>query len=179
MTKPYMITHSGKKIVFTDPCPLSIDLHDIAHSLARTARFNGHTAGNRAYSVVQHSVLVSHQVPPEFALHGLLHDASEAYTGDISTPYKEILGEAHARVEERLMEVISMVFGFERSREAQAAVKKADLTLLATEIAQLRHSPDSFSALPYPALPSILRTVWSARKATKRFLWRFREIQKS
>ncbi len=82
-------TYSGKLVNVLDPAPEDISIEDIAHSLSQTNRFNGHTSF--PYSVAQHSVMVSRVVAkeiPRLALLGLLHDAAEAYTGDIISPIK-------------------------------------------------------------------------------------------
>ena len=83
---PWMQTHSGLHVHLCGPTPREIRLLDIAHALSRLARFNGHTYGPHPYSVAQHCVWVAEELPKEYALWGLLHDAHEAYIGDITTP---------------------------------------------------------------------------------------------
>jgi hypothetical protein len=80
---------SGKAFYVTDPKPEDIDILDIAHSLSMQCRYNGHTKG--FYSVAEHSVLVANLVPPRLRLQALLHDASEAYVGDVIRPIKRLL----------------------------------------------------------------------------------------
>ncbi len=105
---------SGLLVDLADPRPEHIEIEDIAWSLSRTARFNGASGGEFAYSVAQHSVWVAMAVrrfwgrDASVALLSLLHDAHEAYTGDIVAPMKrmESLHPAIAEIEERLQRVI-------------------------------------------------------------------------
>lgn len=124
----WILTQSGRHFDFADPQPDQIDIRDIAHALANEARFNGHT--RRFYSVAQHSAGVSQIVPPEHALEGLLHDASEAYCKDIPLPLKLMLPDYKA-IERRVDAAIRARFGL--PAQCSAAVKLADVTLLATE----------------------------------------------
>lgn len=85
----WIATHTGKRYRPGNPRVEDIDIQDIAHALSLICRFNGHT--KEFYSVAQHSVLVALQCSPENALEGLLHDAHEAYIGDVATPLKPFL----------------------------------------------------------------------------------------
>lgn len=85
-----MQTKSGRKVYILDPKPEDVKIHDIAHALARICRFGGHVDCDH-YSVAQHSVLVSETCEPQNALVGLLHDAAEAYIGDMVRPLKYAL----------------------------------------------------------------------------------------
>lgn len=82
------------------------DAEEIARALSKTCRFNGQLPGDFFYSVAEHSVLLSFLVPPEFAKHALLHDAAEAYVGDIIRPVKQALGEAIEAIERRILREI-------------------------------------------------------------------------
>jgi 5'-deoxynucleotidase YfbR-like HD superfamily hydrolase len=130
--EPYIETYTGKKFYFLNPTPAMISIHDIAHSLAHQCRFSGHT--KVFYSVAQHCLRVSEHSPPEFALTGLLHDASEAYIHDIPSPVKPYLENYHA-LENNIMEAIAKKFGIEWP--VPAAVKEADSACLKAEAREL------------------------------------------
>jgi hypothetical protein len=126
--KNLILTHTGRMV---DPFNLrheDIDIEDIAHALSHICRFTGHCSSH--YSVAEHSVMVSELVPPEHALAGLMHDAVEAYIGDIATPIKhrmEVNGEPIRDVEDRQFEVVADVFGLTLPLDpcVKAADKKA------------------------------------------------------
>lgn len=135
MKDHWMQTRSGKKIVLRDPKPEDFCIEDIAHGLSNVCRFGGHVA--EFYSVAQHSVLVAETVAQlagsrEMQLHGLLHDASEAYIGDVIWPLKQAIEMGGYRWLEHLFEVaIAHAFGF--PAVMHPIVKRADLIVLATE----------------------------------------------
>lgn len=124
----WLQTHNGIQFYPLDPRPEDFILDDIAHGLSMTCRYGGHV--NSFYSVAQHSVLVSYCVPAEFAKEALLHDASEAYLGDVVHPLKKILPrykEIEARVEAVLAERFGLTWPW------PDVVKDADLTLMMAE----------------------------------------------
>ena len=120
---------SGRRLDLLDPSPVDIEIEDIAHGLARVARWNGQTVGEHAFSVAQHSVVVeeimAHIEPslePRWRLAGLLHDASEYVIGDMISPFKAALGFDYKQFEERLETAIHLRFGL--PAKAPVAVKK-------------------------------------------------------
>jgi 5'-deoxynucleotidase YfbR-like HD superfamily hydrolase len=121
-------THSGKRFDLLEPRADQVDIVDIAHSLANLCRFNGHV--RQFYSVAQHSYFVSRIVGPEYALCGLLHDATEAYVGDMTRPLKSVMPR-FKEVEDRIWLAIAERFGL--PREIPPAVKHADNIALVTE----------------------------------------------
>ena len=89
---------SGRRLDLLDPSPLDIEIEDIAHGLARVARWNGQTGGEHAFSVAQHSLLVETivgEIEPaldtRFRLASLMHDAPEYVIGDLISPFKAAL----------------------------------------------------------------------------------------
>ena len=134
-------TYSGKLIDILNPTPEMIDINDIANSLSKICRFGGHIKDDAFYSVAQHSVLVSKMAPSELRHAGLLHDAAEAYIGDIIKPWKNIIGPAVDIVERRFMDVIAMRFGV--ALNGFAAIKHWDRLALEIEHEYLQRDVDT------------------------------------
>lgn len=107
----YATTVSGRHVDLVWPSPATIAIEDIALSLSRLPRWTGQT--RRVWTVAEHSFLVSSLVPPQLALQALLHDAAEAYTGDIPTPLKRLLGADMATIESRLLGAIWQACGLQ------------------------------------------------------------------
>jgi 5'-deoxynucleotidase YfbR-like HD superfamily hydrolase len=126
---------SGRRLDILNPSPLDVEIEDIAHGLARVARWNGQTRGGMIFSVAQHSVLVAEifgrldpAAPARWRLHALLHDAPEYVIGDMISPFKSALGGVYAEVEERLARAISQRFSLNPDPPAALArlTKRAD-----------------------------------------------------
>lgn len=120
---------SGRRLDLLDPSPFDIEIEDIAHGLARVARWNGQTSGPHPFSVAQHALFVEaiaqvrrEGLPDRSALTILLHDAAEYVIGDMISPFKAVLGDAYKSVEARLMAAIHLRFGL--PAEAPAALRK-------------------------------------------------------
>jgi 5'-deoxynucleotidase YfbR-like HD superfamily hydrolase len=121
-------THSGKRFDLMAPTPDMVELHDIATALSNLCRFTGHV--REFYSVAQHSVFVSLIVSREQALFGLLHDATEAYVGDVARPLKALLPD-YKQIEARVWRAVAAKFGI--SEKIPFEVKHADNIALMTE----------------------------------------------
>jgi 5'-nucleotidase len=126
---------SGRRLDILNPSPLDVEIEDIAHGLARVARWNGQTRGGAIFSVAQHSVLVAEifgrldpAAPARWRLHALLHDAPEYVIGDMISPFKTALGAVYAEVEERLARAILRRFSLNPDPPAalKRLTKKAD-----------------------------------------------------
>lgn len=131
-------TTSGGRIDLLNPDPAQFTIHDISVSLGRQCRFNGNIL-DQHYSVAQHSVYVSHLVPPQMALAGLLHDASEMVTGDIVSPVKRLIGPMLREIEDRIQAAVHIAFGLpmQLSTEWQEAIHAADMAIVIAEKHQL------------------------------------------
>ena len=140
--KPEKQTMSGTRIKFLDPGSYTYEIEEIAMALSKLCRFTGHCRGH--YSVAQHSVLVSTIVSPEQALSALLHDASEAYTGDINKPLKMLLGKEFKEIEDSITAAIYEQFGLPLTCSEE--VHDADLIAVLTEKRDLMpHDPIPWS----------------------------------
>lgn len=180
---------SGRRLDLLDPSPLDIEIEDVAHGLARVARWNGQTHGANIFSVAQHSLLVEEvagrlapTTPGPVRLAILLHDAPEYVIGDMISPFKAVLGGEYRAVEDRLMRAIHIRFGLPAEREASTAklMKRADKCaafLEATRLAgfSLEEARTLFGR-PEGAPPSPDLTPWPAELAAQRFLKRFSEL---
>lgn len=155
--------------------PHRFDVGVIAASLSKICRFTGHC--REFYSVAQHSVLASEIVPEEFALEALLHDAQEAYIGDVSAPLKRRLID-YQMLEGRIEASLRKWFDLPMVQSPE--VKRADLTMLATERRDLMppaHSPIAWRVLDgVGPLEMIIRPWASCQEAEARFLDRFNAI---
>jgi len=137
---------SGRRLDLLDPSPLDVEIEDIAHGLARVARWNGQTTGPHIFSVAQHSVLVEDiavriepGLAPRWRLAVLLHDAPEYVVGDMISPFKAVIGGDYKAVEARLMAAIHIRFGLppEPPAEVAALTKRADRVAAFLEATQL------------------------------------------
>jgi 5'-nucleotidase len=143
---------SGRRLDLLDPSPLDIEIEDIAHGLARVARWNGQTTGENAFSVAQHSFVVeeiaAHVRPgleARWRLAALLHDAPEYVIGDMISPFKTALGLDYRTFEEKLETAIHVRFGLPARIPAaiKALIKTADRACAffeATQIAGFGHN---------------------------------------
>lgn len=170
---PWIETYTGRHFHFLDPTDEQIDIRDIAHSLAFTCRYTGHS--RRFYSVAEHSILVSYLASDPLA--GLLHDASEAYITDIASPIKPHLHN-YKELEDMIMKRIAKKFGFAYPLDPD--IKDCDSTQLKTEAKHLLRSGGHPWAHLYPTRRphGITPNCWSPEEAEKKFLERFEEVRK-
>ena len=126
---------SGRRLDLLDPSPLDVEISDIAHGLAREARWNGQTHGDHAFSVAQHCLLVEELVvrfkpglEPRWRLAALLHDAPEYVIGDLISPFKAAVGLDYKTFEHRLMAAIHLRFGLPAKAPVtiEKLIKRAD-----------------------------------------------------
>ncbi len=183
---------SGRRLDLLDPSPLDIEIADIAHGLARVARWNGQTRGGHIFSVAQHTLLVeavmreqTPRVDVRVRLAALLHDAPEYVIGDMISPFKAVLGGDYKAVEARLLSAIHIRFGLPPVLGAEIVrrIKEADrgaAYLEATELAGFAQAEARRLFGRDPGLPMATRqeylTPWSAAKAEKQFLARFKTL---
>jgi uncharacterized protein len=165
-------TFSGRKFRVLDARPVDVHIEDIAHALSLQCRFVGHV--KTFYSVAQHSVLVSRFCPPEHALYGLLHDAAEAFLGDMSAPLKHQPEMSKYRTAEKhVMAAIGERFGL-TIKEPQE-VKDVDRRMLLTEARDLLSGGVEGW---YTEYKPFIWTVhpWVSERAEREFLHRYDEL---
>jgi len=183
---------SGRRLDLLDPSALDVEIEDIAHGLARVARWNGQTRGAHIFSVGQHALLVeaiARQREPNLdrrlRLAVLLHDAPEYVIGDMITPFKAVIGDSYRAVEARLHAAIRIRFGLppELPREVHRLIKAADQAaayLEATRLAGFGTAEAQRFFGRAPALAASLErdylTPWPANTVEARFLKRFLEL---
>jgi 5'-deoxynucleotidase YfbR-like HD superfamily hydrolase len=183
---------SGRRLDLLDPSPLDVEIEDIAHGLARVARWNGQTAGPHIFSVAQHSLLVEAiarhldaGIADDERLAILLHDAPEYVLGDVISPFKAVIGDTYKTVEQRLLAAIRLRFGLpaEIDGSLMRLTKRADRVAAFLEATRLA----GFSweeALKYfarpeavpPALIDDLLAPWTVDKAQRRYLTAFKAL---
>jgi len=185
---------SGRRLDLLDPSPLDIEIADIAHGLARVARWNGQTSGAHIFSVAQHCLLVeaiARGRTPRLARGVrravLLHDAPEYVIGDMISPFKAVIGDAYKAVEQRLLTAIHLRFGLPPALPAELTrlIKTADQGAAYLEATRLAGFTDKearryFGQPPVapPALERDYLVPWSAVQAEQRYLKRFAEVAK-
>jgi 5'-deoxynucleotidase YfbR-like HD superfamily hydrolase len=182
---------SGRRLDLLDPSALDIEMGDIAHGLARVARWNGQTEGPHIFSVAQHSLLVETvarqrtRLDRKGRLAALLHDAPEYVIGDMISPFKSVIGDSYKAVEARLLAAIHLRFGLPAVLPAEllGLIKAADRAAAyleatrlagfsATEAGRFFGRPPRLSA----AIERDYLTPWPAETAEARYLERFAKL---
>lgn len=176
---------SGRRLDILDPSPLDIEIEDIAHGLARVARWNGQTTGPLPFNVAQHSVVVTDfclQMKPDWPvkwqLAALLHDAPEYVIGDMISPFKAALGPAYKDVEHRLQQAIHIRFGLppELPVQVEKMIKRADRACAYFEATQIAgfDVPEATKYFPVPpAVAPITLKALSSEDSQALFCARF------
>jgi len=182
---------SGRRLDLLDPSPLDVEIEDIAHGIARVARWNGQTDGAHIFSVAQHSLLVetiAHQrarLSRRHRLAVLLHDAPEYVIGDMISPFKSIIGDSYKSVEARLLAAIHLRFGLPVTlpRDLTALIKAADRSaayLEATRLAGFSTTEATKFFGRAPKFSAVIErdylTPWPADTAEERYLERFEKL---
>ena len=183
---------SGRRLDLLDPSPLDVELEDIAHGLARMARWNGQTRGPHIFSVAQHSLLVEHMaaameatITPAQRLTMLLHDAPEYVIGDMISPFKTVIGDAYKDVEARLLVAIHLRFSLPAKPSALTArlTKSADRAAAFIEATHLAgftvEEAEKFFGRPGVSLREIERLIapMPSDHAENLYIERFRDIE--
>lgn len=180
---------SGRRLDLLDPSPLDVEIEDIAHGLARVARWNGQTKGAHAFSVAQHCVLVERltaelrpRLTREARLMALLHDAPEYVIGDLISPFKAAVGIDYKDFEHKLLSAIHLRFGLPARAPADllALFKQADIASAYYEATQLAgftaEEAKKIFGTPSKALRAPRLVPLSPADAQAQFLERFRRL---
>lgn len=187
---------SGRRLDLLDPSPLDVEIEDIAHGLARVARWNGQTVGDHAFSVAEHSLLVeklARRLQPGLSaderLCVLLHDAPEYVIGDMISPFKAVMGGNYKEIEARLQAAIHLRFALPAitPEKTHALTKKADMIAAYFEAVELAGFDDGEAARIFGRptgfatarrqAPRLGLAALPAAKAQLLFLKRFEEIE--
>lgn len=171
ITSNAIALHSGAYLDFESPETSEFSIEDIACALSNLCRFTGHC--KQFYSVAEHSVHVSRIVPPEFAFAGLMHDAAEAFIGDVAKPLKNLLPD-YAAIEERVERAVFRRFGLPLEKPPEVGV--ADLQMLAVEQRQAMGDENIWPCLE--GLPSVDVELgfWMPGLAHYQFIQRYNEL---
>ena len=183
---------SGRRLDLLDPSPLDVELEDIAHGLARVARWNGQTKGPHIFSVAQHCLLVEAlarlRVPRldrGARLAVLLHDAPEYVVGDMISPFKAVIGGDYKTVEQRLLAAIHRRFGLPATPplELAALIKAADAGAAFLEATRLAGFDAAEARRFFGKPPALSATMerdylkpWPAETAQSRYFERVKKL---
>jgi 5'-deoxynucleotidase YfbR-like HD superfamily hydrolase len=179
---------SGRRLDILDPSPLDVELTDIAHGLARVARWNGQTVGDYPFTVAQHSILVlelfraaNREADTKALLYAVLHDAPEYVMGDIISPFKAAMGGNYKEVENRLLGAVHLRFSLPAAPSVALGklIKRADREaafLEATHLAGFEQAEarkffgePSFPVFEFEPFEKLIRP-WPTREAYDRFV---------
>ena len=184
---------SGRRLDLLDPSPLDIEIDDIAHGLARVARWNGQTSGDHIFSVAQHSLLAGEIArrrsgggDRRLGLAVLLHDAPEYVIGDMISPFKAVIGGSYKTIEKRLLAAIHVRFGLPATLpdDLTALIKTADAGAAYLEATRLAGFDEAEARRFFGREPKLAAETaaeflipWPAQRAERRFLARFKSLR--
>jgi 5'-deoxynucleotidase YfbR-like HD superfamily hydrolase len=167
--KPEISLYSGGNFCFTEPDSSNYTVKDIALNLSNLSRFTGSL--EKPYSIAQHCVYVSLLVPEEYAMEALMHDAGEAFLGDVSSPLKQLLAD-YKKLEQSVEASIFKKYGLQFPMHPE--IKKADMRMFVSERIDLQPNCSvrgyNFERAPFKVVP------WGHKKAYEQFLKRFDEL---
>lgn len=182
---------SGRRLDLLDPSPMDVEIEDIAHGLARVARWNGQTRGPIPFNVAQHSLIVEQFCgemkpgwPVKWRLAALLHDAPEFVIGDMISPFKAQLGGQYKAIESRLMQAIHLRFGLPAHlpETVEKQIKRADRACAYFEAVQLAgfevDEALKFFGAPKGVTPLSLAAM-TTLEAQKAYLDRFESLSRA
>lgn len=183
---------SGRRLDLLDPSPLDIEIEDIAHGLARVARWNGQTRGAHIFSVAQHILLVdvmarakTPRLDDKVRLAIFLHDAAEYVIGDMISPFKAVIGDSYKATESRLLAAIHLRFGLPPRLPAatEKIIKDADRAAAYLEATRLAGFETGEAERFFGKPPKIgaaterdYLTPWPADTAEQRYLERISRL---
>ena len=186
---------SGRRLDLLDPSPLDVEVEDIAHGLARVARWNGQTKGAHIFSVAQHALLVealARAKTPRLDAAGrravLLHDAPEYVIGDMISPFKAVIGDSYKAVEKRLLAAIHLRFGLppKLPEKLTELIKAADRSAAYLEATRLAGFADEEARKFFGQPPKFSATIerdyltpWPAGTAEARFRERLEKLMRA
>ena len=184
---------SGRRLDLTDPSPVDVEISDIAHGLARVARWNGQTHGDHAYSVAQHSCLVLDiidTIAPKATtpkrMMALLHDAPEFVVGDLISPFKAVIGGEYKALEQRLLTAVHLRYGLPAETPVlwKKTIKRADTIAAFFEATRLAGFSETearkyFGKPEQYHPPAVLIEPMSARDAEALFLDAFNRMEQA
>ena len=186
---------SGRRLDLLNPDPADIEIEDIAHGLARVARWNGQTIGAHAFSVAQHALIVetiandgADDWNDRWRLAALLHDAAEYVIGDLISPFKTAIGLDYKAFETRLMGAVHRRYGLPETLPTAVAtrIKSADRVAAFFEATRLAGFSVSEAELYFGRPAGLASQVqaeldelvsWPAAKAQRALLDRFRDFE--
>lgn len=174
-TKSAILLVNGDFFDFENPRGHEYDIKAIAHALSNLCRYTGHS--RRFYSVAEHSVIVSRLVPEKYAFEGLMHDASEAYCGDVASPLKRLIP-GYKNIEESVQEAIAVYYGL--TWPFPKEVHEADVLAYVTERCSISNTgKDAIWFTDVEPRQDIVIKGLSPRQAYQAFIERYEELTRN